>query len=164
MKALLIGFLMVPLAVVAACGTDDTATPAPVISVTATTLSIQPSPLPTVTLEQTPTPVPVTRPAPTAAPTGAPAESPTPTGVPTATPPPMPTAAPSPNPGPTAIPTAVPSPTRRYVRPTGYDIFAPGGQQGDCESDPEPVFTSHITDLSKISWLTRAGTTYNEMR
>ncbi len=52
----------------------------------------------------------------------------------------------------------MPSPAPNYVRPTGYDIFAPGGQRGNCESNPEPVFTSHITDLSMIHSLTRAGT------
>ena len=50
------------------------------------------------------------------------------------------------------------TPTPVYQRPTGYDIFAPGGLQGACESDPSPVFTSHITDLSLIDSLTPAGT------
>lgn len=58
----------------------------------------------------------------------------------------------------TPTPTAVPTPTPNYVRPAGYDIFAPGGLKDDCESDPEPVFTAHITDLSLIDSLTRAGT------
>ena len=44
------------------------------------------------------------------------------------------------------------------MRPTGYDVFAPGGLKGDCESDPEPVFTAHITDLTLIDSLTPAGT------
>ena len=42
--------------------------------------------------------------------------------------------------------------------PPAYDIFAPGGMGSDCDSDPNPRFTAHITDLSKISSLTPAGT------
>ena len=59
---------------------------------------------------------------------------------------------------PRSTPVPAPVPTAKYVRPTGYDIFAPGGLKGDCDSDPTPRFTSHITDLSKIHSLTRAGT------
>ena len=59
-------------------------------------------------------------------------------------------------PTPTHTPTPVPTP--KFVRPTGYDIFAPGGMGRNCDSNPNPRFTAHITDLSKISYLTRAGT------
>ena len=39
-----------------------------------------------------------------------------------------------------------------------YNIFAPGGLGSDCDSDPNPRFTAHITDLNLISYLTPAGT------
>ena len=64
----------------------------------------------------------------------------------------------------TRVPTPMPPATATmaaadgYVPPDGYDIFAPGGLNGDCESGLAPNFTSHITDLSKIYGLTRAGT------
>ena len=75
---------------------------------------------------------------------------------------PNPNTAPTPTvtttPAPTARPAPTTSPTPSYTRPTGYDIFAPGGLKGDCENNPAPRFTSHITDLSKIYGLTPAGT------
>ena len=53
-----------------------------------------------------------------------------------------------------------PVPTSKPVNPAalGYNIFAPGGMGGDCDNNPTPKFTAHITELSKISYLTPAGT------
>ena len=133
------------------------ATPTPPPADTATPVSIQsPPPQLAVTLVQAPRETPVTLPTPIAFST----ETPTPAPTPTATPAPAPTLFPTPTrpPAPTATPTPAPLPTPNYVRPTGYDIFAPGGLQGDCESNPEPVFPEHITDLSLIAHLTPAGT------
>ena len=120
--------------------------------------AINPSPArePAVTESKVPSAVSVTQ----VTPTAVPAESPTPAAIPTATPTPAPVPIPIPSvtPKPTSTPTPALTPTSSYVRPTGYDIFAPGGLKGNCESDPEPVFTAHITDLSLIDSLTPAGT------
>jgi len=133
-----------------------------------------PVPQPTITLIQVPNITPAIEASPAAVAT----ESPTPAAIPTATPAPVPTTIPSPTlkpapkPTSTAIPTPTPAPTPRptltaipgpaptpsYVGPTGYDIFAPSGLKGDCESDPEPVFTAHITNLTLIDSLTPAET------
>lgn len=137
-----------------------------------------PSPSPEVIPGPTDTTPPVSTPAPTAAVSPTPLTSPSPILRHTPTPQPTqmagqePTAPPTPNPSPTPIPvptpttvptatftaTPPPTPTREYVRPTGYDIFAPGGLGAACESDPDPKFTAHITDLSNIAYLTPAGT------
>ena len=176
LRAIFVGLLLALSFVVVACGTTATGGPAPANPLSAATPFPQsnptdqplptstprpvatatpeiipsPSPQPTVTLVQAQTPEPVTLQAATAVPT----EAPTPTTTPTAAP--APTAAPTP--APTAKPTPTPSPTPKWVRPTGYDIFAPGGLHGDCESDPEPVFSAHITDLSLMDSLEPAGT------
>ena len=53
-----------------------------------------------------------------------------------------------------------PVPTIKPVNPSapGYNIFAPGGMGGDCDNIPTPKFTEHLTELSKISYLSPAGT------
>lgn len=53
-----------------------------------------------------------------------------------------------------------PVPTSKPVNSSapGYNIFAPGGMGGDCDNNPTPKFTAHITELSKISYLSPAGT------
>ena len=157
---------------------QPTRTPAPIITGIAeptavatpvTTGGPTATPIPSPTLQSVPTPEDLNETTATALPTAnliptpSLAPSPTPVQTPTSTPM-LPTQTPSPPP--TPVPTStlrpsstrVPTPTTRFVRPAGYDIFAPGGLRSSCESDPAPQFTSHITDLSKISYLTPAGT------
>ncbi len=75
---------------------------------------------------------------------------------------PGPSSAPSPTPRPTATrfspATATPTPDHNGPSSSSYNIFAPGGLRDACVSDPAPHFSSHITDLGLISYLTPAGT------
>ena len=72
---------------------------------------------------------------------------------------------------PTSSPASPPMPTTAQFEPTAspepphvesatflYDIFAPGGMGSACVSNSRPHFSAHITDLSKIDYLSPAGT------